>query len=83
MSNPPNDKSEADHVRPPPDEAELERSSKTREASKIVIRLKHAQKSSKFLFRGMGNCDHSLVPFIARKRYNGRRYSMKHEKLYL
>ena len=52
-----------------------------RAAADLVTRLKFAQRSSNYLFRGVSRSTYELVPSISRTRYDGRPYSFLAEKV--
>jgi len=54
-----------------------------REAAALVTRLKFAQSSSNYLFRGVSRTTDDLVPSISRTRYDDRPYSLLAEKVVL
>jgi len=64
-----------------PKESEVRRSLETRRANEIFTRLKLAQKNTGYLFRGVNDVEHSLIPSIGRVRYEGREYDPKDEKI--
>ena len=49
-----------------PKESEVRRSLETRRANEIFTRLKLAQKNTGYLFRGVNDVEHSLIPSIGR-----------------
>lgn len=54
---------------------------KKKQAADLVRRLKFAQRSSDFLFRGLHNIEYTLIPSVGRPRANGRLFSPKDEKI--
>jgi hypothetical protein len=55
---------------------------KKQRATKLLTDLKYAQRSSRYLFRGLSNRDYELIPSIGRKRNRGPlEFDIKDEKI--
>src|SRR5690349_2605015 len=59
----------------------LRHSQAKQKAAELISDLKYAQKSSRYLFRGLSNYNYDLKPSIARERHDGRAFDTMDEKI--